>query len=568
MEIDIFKVVTTLLGGLAVFIFGMNLMSEGLQKAAGDKMKSVLSMLTANPILGVLAGALTTAVLQSSSATTVMVIGFVTANLMKLPQAISVILGANIGTTITAQLIAFDIGDYAWIGVFIGFVMMFFMKSNEKVADIGEVLFGFGLLFVGINTMGDTMEPLAQSPIFAEWMMKVADIPILGVVLGTVMTMIIQSSSAVIAVLQNLAATAGPDGVTSIIGLTGALPILFGSNIGTTITALFASIGGSVNAKRTAIAHTIFNFGGTLIFIWFIPQISSFIQYISPAGPEVDVIAREIANAHMLFNVACTLLFLPFIWLLVKIVTKIIPGEDKEILTSEPAFIDYNVIGQPVFAIHLAIKELVRTGKLVTDMVVKAKKAFISGDLSEVNEIIEADNVINHLRDEILKYLSMILSSESITDFQKQTVAALFHVAGDIEHIGDYSKNIVALAEEKNKNKYALSDTAYAEIYECFDKIKVMMADTFTALESGDHDLANNILAQEDDINVLEAKLRKQHMERLERGQCSPAVTVVYIDTVHNIERIGDSCNNIAETVIARHKVRKRMKANEENTNN
>lgn len=568
MEFDVFQVVTTLLGGLAVFIFGMNLMSEGLQKAAGDKMRNILSMLTANPVLGVLAGAVTTAVLQSSSATTVMVIGFVSAGLMKLPQAISVILGANIGTTITAQLIAFDIGDYAWIGVFIGFVMMFFLKSNEKVADIGEILFGFGLLFVGINTMGDTMEPLAQSPIFTEWMMKVSDIPILGVVLGTIMTMIIQSSSAVIAVLQNLAATAGPDGVTSIIGLQGALPILFGSNIGTTITALLAAIGASINAKRTAVAHTIFNFGGTLIFIWFIPQISKFIQYISPGGAEVDVIAREIANAHMLFNIACTLIFLPFIWLLVKIVTKIIPGEDKQSLTTEPMYLDYNVIGQPVFAIHLAIQELVRTGNMVTDMVLKAKKSFISGDLSEVDEIMEADNVINHLRDEILKYLSMILSSESITEFQKQTVAALFHVAGDIEHIGDYSKNIVTLSQEKVKNKYKLSDTAYSEIYECFDKIKVMMADTFEALASGSPEIANEILVQEEGINSLEGKLRTKHMNRLEVGQCSPAVTVVYIDAIHNLERIGDSCNNIAEAVLKGHKERKRMKTDEKNTNN
>lgn len=568
MSFEAFKIVTTLLGGLAVFIFGMNLMSEGLQKAAGNKMRNILSMLTANPILGVIAGALVTAVLQSSSATTVMVIGFVSAGLMKLPQAISVILGANIGTTITAQLIAFDIGDYAWVGVFVGFVMMFFLKSNEKIADIGEILFGFGLLFVGINTMGDTMAPLAQSPIFTDWMMKVADIPILGVVLGTVMTMIIQSSSAVIAVLQNLAATAGPDGVSSIIGLEGSLPILFGSNIGTTITALLAAIGASINAKRTAVAHTIFNIGGTLIFIWFIPQIAEFIQYISPAGNEVDTIAREIANAHMLFNIACTIIFLPFIWLLVKIVTKIVPGEDKELLQTEPVFLDDNVIGQPVFAIHLAIKELVRTGELVTDMILKSKKAFISGDLSEIDSVIESDKVINHLRDEILKYLSKILSSESITDFQKQTVSALFHVAGDIEHIGDYSKNIIDLAREKVKNKYVLSDTAYTEIYECFDRIKVMMADTFKALESGSPDIANDVFVYEEGINSLEKRLRKEHMNRLESGQCSPAVTVIYIDVVHNLERVGDSCNNIAEAVIKGHKVRKDLKKNEENTNN
>ncbi|MEG2283537.1 MAG: Na/Pi cotransporter family protein, partial [Bacilli bacterium] len=299
---ETFRIITTLLGGLAIFIFGMNMMSEGLQKAAGDKMRRILSMLTVNPVLGVLAGALTTAVLQSSSATTVMVIGFVSAGLMKLPQAISVILGANIGTTMTAQLIAFNIGDYAWIFVFIGFILYFFLKKKALVADIGQIIFSFGLLFVGINTMAETMVPLAASPMFSDMILKVQDIPILGVAVGTLMTVVIQSSSATIAVLQNLASTAGPDGISSIIGLEGALPILFGDNIGTTITALLASIGASINAKRTAIAHTIFNVSGTLIFIWFVPQIADLITKISGAGAEVEVISRQIANAHTLFN--------------------------------------------------------------------------------------------------------------------------------------------------------------------------------------------------------------------------------------------------------------------------
>lgn len=560
MENSIFTTVATLLGGLAVFIFGMNLMSEGLQKSAGDKMKNILAMLTAKPVFGVLAGALTTAVLQSSSATTVMVIGFVSAGLMQLKQAISVILGANIGTTITAQLIAFDIGDYAWIFVFIGFVMMFFMKNKEKIRDIGEIAFGFGLLFVGINTMGDVMKPLAHAQAFTDLMLKVADIPVLGVLLGVISTMVIQSSSAVIAVLQNLAATPGPDGVTSVIGLTGALPILFGSNIGTTITALMASVGASVNAKRTAVAHTIFNFGGTLIFIWFIPQISKLVHWLSPKGTEVSVIAREIANAHLLFNVVCTILFIPFIWLLVKIVTKIVPGEDKEILENEPVFLDEKVVGQPVFAIHLTIKEMVRTGEFVTDMISKAKKAFISGDIKEVKEVMEADKTVNNLREEIIKYLSMILSGEGITDYQKQTVSALYHVASDIEHIGDYAKNIVTLAQEKTKNKYVLSDEAYKEIYHCFDLVDKMMEDALICLETGKVDIAQAVLDQEDGIDELEIELRKKHMQRLETGLCSPVATVMYIDVIHNLERVADSCNNIAEAVLKGHLVKKKIK--------
>ena len=267
---NVFQTVFGLLGGLAIFIFGMNMMSECLQKVAGEKMKKILSLLTKNPILGVIAGAFTTAVLQSSSAATVMAIGFVSAGLMNLPQAISIILGANIGTTITAQIIAFKITDYIYLFIFIGFLIYFITKS-EKIKNIGQTIFAFGLLFLGIEMMGDVMHPLASSPIFTEMIAKVSNIPILGVAVGTLMTLVVQSSSATIAVLQNFASQAGADGVSSVIGLTGAIPILLGDNIGTTITALLASIGQTKDAKRTAVAHCIFNISGCLLFIWFIP---------------------------------------------------------------------------------------------------------------------------------------------------------------------------------------------------------------------------------------------------------------------------------------------------------
>ena len=390
--------VTTLLGGLALFIYGMNLMSDGLQKAAGDKMKKVLEVLTRNPIMGLLAGALCTAVLQSSSATTVMVIGFVTSGLMKLPQAISVVMGANIGTTVTAQLIAFDIGDYAWVILFGGFIMYFFLKKYEKVSQIGEVIFAFGMLFVGINTMGNVMKPLASSPVFTHLMMQVQDMPGLGVLLGACMTLVVQSSSATIAVLQNLAATAGPDGVHSILGLTGAIPILFGDNIGTTITAVLASIGGSISAKRTACAHVIFNVTGTLIFIWFIPWIAKFITFISPKGAEVAVISRQIANTHMLFNVTNALIWLPLIWLMVKIVTKIIPGQDQELAHDQPIYLDRHVLDRPLFAIHLASRELVRLLGIAKDTLVQARKGFMKGEKSYYEKVRHNEEVINNLQ--------------------------------------------------------------------------------------------------------------------------------------------------------------------------
>ncbi|MEG0918351.1 MAG: Na/Pi cotransporter family protein [Anaerovoracaceae bacterium] len=547
---ETFRIITTLLGGLAIFIFGMNMMSEGLQKAAGDKMRRILSMLTVNPVLGVLAGALTTAVLQSSSATTVMVIGFVSAGLMKLPQAISVILGANIGTTMTAQLIAFNIGDYAWIFVFIGFILYFFLKKKALVADIGQIIFSFGLLFVGINTMAETMVPLAASPMFSDMILKVQDIPILGVAVGTLMTVVIQSSSATIAVLQNLASTAGPDGISSIIGLEGALPILFGDNIGTTITALLASIGASINAKRTAIAHTIFNVSGTLIFIWFVPQIADLITKISGAGAEVEVISRQIANAHTLFNLTCTLLWLPFIWVLVKIVTKIIPGKEKEKLDTEPIYLDENVINQPVFAIHLAIQELTRNAKFAQTMIVGSAESFLEKSKKAMDSVMETENTLNKIREKIVNYLALILSTETVTEAQTEKVSALMHVASDIEHIGDYAKNIVRLSKEKIDNKYEFSDVANEEIKNCFFKIDRMIIKTIEALETGNVSDAYEVFEYEKQLNQYELELRSTHMERLNNKECSPNFTVVYVDVVHNIERMGDSCKNIAEAVI------------------
>ena len=314
------KIAFELLGGLALFIYSMNMMSQGLQNMAGEKMRYVLSVLTKNPVVGVLAGALVTCVLQSSSATTVMAIGFVSAGLMRLPQAISIIFGANIGTTMTAQLIAFKLSDYIWPIVFIGFMVYFFAKS-DKLKNIGQTVFFFGLLFAGIEIMGSTMKPLVNAPI-------------LGLLLGTVMTVIVQSSSATIAVLQNFAAQAGVDG-NSIIGLQGALPILLGDNIGTTITALLASIGQSKNAKRTAVAHSVFNITGSIVFLCVLPLFAQFVMYISPVGPETAVISRQIANAHTSFNLINTLLWLPLIPIMVKIVCFIVPDRKPDLSTEQ-----------------------------------------------------------------------------------------------------------------------------------------------------------------------------------------------------------------------------------------
>ncbi len=359
------EIIFGLLGGLAIFIYGMNLMSECLQKAAGEKMKRILELLTKNRIMGVLAGALVTAVLQSSSATTVMAIGFVSAGLMSLPQAISIIFGANIGTTITAQIIAFKISDYIYVFIFAGFIVSFICKK-EQVKNIGRTIFAFGLLFLGIETMGDVMKPLASSPIFTNMIAQVAERPILGVFVGTLMTLVVQSSSATIAVLQNFASQAGADGVTSILGLAGAIPILLGDNIGTTITALLASVGQSRDAKRTAVAHSIFNISGAFIFIWFVKPYAALIQSISPSGAEIDVISRQIANAHTIFNITMTLIWIGLLGFMVKVVTRIIPdGAENQTDLAKPRYLDKNVLTQPAAALRLVAQEVLHCSRMV-----------------------------------------------------------------------------------------------------------------------------------------------------------------------------------------------------------
>ena len=549
MNSETVQMIITMLGGLALFIYGMNLMSDGLQKSAGERMKNILALLTRNPVLGVLAGALCTAVLQSSSATTVMVIGFVSAGLMSLRQAISIILGANIGTTITAQLIAFSIGDYAWAFVAVGFVMYFFLKKKEFLSYLGQTIFAFGVLFVGINIMGDAMKPFAGSHVFIDLMTQVHDIPVLGVLLGTLMTVVVQSSSATIAVLQNLASTAGPDGVTSIIGLTGALPILFGDNIGTTITAVLASIGGSLAAKRTAAAHVVFNITGTFIFIWFIPYYAKFIQFISPDGAEIDVISRQIANAHSCFNIFNTILFIPIIGILVKVVTKIVPGKELERMPSDPIFLDHNVLDRPFAAIHLATKEIIRLAEMTFTMIRDAQKAFVGGDREAADKVKQTEENVNVLQEHIVNYLAGMFTADTITEEQSAKVSGLLHIAADIEHIGDHCKNISEFADEKIKNSYDFSEEAYGEICGCFDLAKKMAAKSIEAMEECSHEIAGDVRIMEKEMNRTESELRLHHMKRISDGKCSPEFTVIYTDVVHNIEKIGDYCNNIAEAV-------------------
>lgn len=552
------KIIFGLFGGLAIFIFGMNMMSECLQKAAGERMKKILSLLTKNPVLGVMAGALTTAVLQSSSATTVMAIGFVSAGLMSLPQAISIIFGANIGTTITAQIIAFKISNYIYLFIFLGFFISFAVK-NQKWKYAGQTLFAFGLLFLGIETMGGVMKPLARSAFFTDMIAKVSGAPVLGVLTGTLMTLVVQSSSATIAVLQNFASQAGADGVSSVIGLTGAIPILLGDNIGTTITALLASIGQNRDAKRTAVAHSLFNISGCLLFIWFVPLYARFIQSVSPKGDEIAVIARQIANAHTCFNITMTLVWIPLIWVMVRIVMKMIPDSMEESTGTQDdvLYLDKKYLNQPAAALHVTAKEIIRCSQIVEELLKsivdadKKGKAEAGNDMQVFEKVISSSALIQKVSQRINDFMSQLFSMGTLTEPQANQAAGLLYAISDIERIGQFggeiSRNILDQQGKSHKTHYskdALKDLRGSAklIYSMFSKIMKPLTDGTSADEKELKSIRENVID-------LELKMRKRHIERVCKGKCNVKLTSSYNQILHNVDRMSNSCVNLADTL-------------------
>lgn len=539
-----------LLGGLALFIFGMNMMSESLQKVAGDKMKKVLGVLTRNAVCGMLAGALVTAVLQSSSATTVLVIGFVSAGLMSLKQGISVIFGANIGTTMTAQLMAFKISDYIMPIVFIGFLIAFIAKK-EKVKFVGQTIFAFGLLFVGIEMMGDVMKPLATSPVFINMMEKVSHIPVLGVGVGMLMTLVVQSSSATIAVLQSFASQAGPDGA-SVIGLVGAIPILLGDNIGTTITAILASIGQSKDAKRCAIAHSVFNITGSFLFIWIIKPFAKFVEMISPKGNELDVISRQIANAHMSFNIINTLIWLPLLPVMVKIVMFIV-RDDKEVSIEdykEKSFLDKNVISQPIAAMYLVSQEIRRAGRLVSEMIGNMKATVMNNDSKALAELEKNAKLVTEIDENTVSYISGIFSNGSLTEEQSSTTAGLLYVLNDIARVSKRCEDASPVIRAKLEGKYKFSKDAVEELGKVIDNVEIMYRTSIVSLENGDTKTARKVFDYRKELRNMEKKFNKNHLKRLRKNNCKPEFTYPFSNVLHNLERIGDSCSGIVEEVM------------------
>lgn len=531
------QMILALSGGLALFLYGMQAMADGLQKAAGDRMRRILEVLTGVPLLGVLVGAFVTALIQSSSATTVMVVGFVNAGLMNLTQAVGVIMGANIGTTVTAQIVAFKISQFILPIIAVGWALNFFGKS-KVIKYFGQVLLGFGILMLGMETMSNAMKPLTQNQSFVSFMHSFQEHPILALGVGVIATVLIQSSSAVIGILIALSSQ-------GLVTLEAALPILLGSNIGTCVTAVLASLGANLAAKRAALAHVLFNVIGSVIFLIILDQYA----YVVRMFP--GTIERQIANAHTLFNVINTIIFLPFVSQFVNLVLRIAPGKE-EVLVRGSIYLDDRMLKTPAIALSLATKEIVRMANLAHQMVIEAMEAFLRQDQNKVQWVYEREDLIDELAEQVTTYLVQISQTEMTPALSKK-YTGLLHSITDIERIGDHAENIAEMAQVRIEENLPFSDDALEEI----SALSALVSETYLqAINSLQHDSveeANKTLALEKQIDALEKELRRNHISRLNTGKCFPGSGVVYLDIMSNLERIGDHSNNISIAVLGEH---------------
>ncbi len=531
------------LGGLGLFLFSIKFMGDGLQKSAGNRLRTILDRFTTNPFMGILAGIFVTVLIQSSSGTTVITVGLVSAGLMTLRQAIGVIMGANIGTTVTAFIIGIDIGEYAYPILLLGSVMLFFFKS-AKVQNIGQILFGFGGLFIGLDLMSSGLAPLRHLPVFTSLIVEMSHSPILSVIVGTVFTLIVQSSSATIGILQGLYAE-------NLISLEAALPVLFGDNIGTTITAVLAAIGASIVAKRAAAVHVLFNVVGTIIFLILLGPFTHFMLWIT--GMLHLEPKMQIAFAHGTFNIVNTLIQLPFIGLWAYLVTKLLPEREKK-SDKIALYLDETLIEKsPTIAIGQAKKEVIHMGNMGLDSL-KSALSYLKTNNPEdakLSEILEKN--INVLDEEITKYLVKIFP-HSITPRDSNELQAMLNLVCDIERIGDHSENIIEQINFMNERNIELSELARNEVYEMFELTIRSVALSIEALDKGDLSKARRVYELEDEIDEMERYLRKQHIHRLNHGDCTAKSGLTYTDLLSNLERIGDHAHNIAEMMFEKSK--------------
>lgn len=525
----------TVFGGLGLFIYGMNLMANGLQKSSSDKLRSVIEKLTTNKFMGLVIGTVVTMVIQSSSATTVMVIGFINAGIMDLNQAVGVIMGANIGTTVTGQLIALNLSEYSPLAIGIG-VAMNMLAKKDRYVNISEIIIGFGLLFLGLETMSNGLKPIAETQTFQNLLIKFEN-PFLAMIAGFLLTTTVQSSSASIGVLQALAAK-------DLIPINIALPILFGDNIGTTTTSFISSIGANVTAKRAALLHFLFNLIGTILFMTILRRpILDIVVHLTP-----DNTIRQIANAHSIFNILNVAIQLPFSKLLVKVTEKLIPGEIKK-TEKVSKYLDKRFLETPAIALEQLKSETVNMGNITLQNLSDLKSLICYGDDNMLEKIFETEKKIDRLNTEISDF-GILLYDENISFAEKAEINIILDVVNHIERVGDHIENIAEYTEENGTyQQFNFSKQGEEDTVSVFDDTINILKTCLKAFKDDDYNAAIETTALEEHIDNVEIEYRENHLRRLNEGTCSINTGIVFLGTMNNLERIADHCYNIAKHV-------------------
>ncbi len=525
-------IVVGLFGGLGLFLLGIQMLADGLQKAAGERMRRILELFTSKPITAVLTGAAVTALLQSSSTTTVMIVGFVNSGLMTLTQAVGTIMGANIGTTITAQIVSFNIHSLAYPLIAVG--ALFYYFSQKKMKRYGGMgVLGFGLLLLGLSTMSASVSPVREYEPFLRLLVTIGDRPLLGILAGALFTAVIQSSSAT----TGLVIAFSWQGILS---LPAGLALIVGANLGTCITVVLASLNAPISAKRAALSHVLFNLSGVLLFVIFRRPFTSLVLMTG------GTVARQIANAHTLFNIFTTLIVFPLLPYFVKSVTALVPGDDA-ILETKPKYLDDRLIQTPG-ALISAQKEALRMGSLAVDMVEQAVSAFTDGNTDHLDEIERREEVVNSLEKAITAYLAKA-NQHSMNETEAREIVNLMHVVNDLERMADHAVNIAELADARETGKHELSDAAKEDLQKMFGEVDRISRGVLEALGDQDVDKATCLIGEDDKVDDLEKRYRTNHIARLNQGLCSPDVGVLFLDAVSNLERVADHAHNIAEAV-------------------
>ena len=540
MSINWQEIIFHFLGGLGLFLYSIKTMGDGLQQAAGDRLRYYIDKYTSNPFLGVLVGIVVTALIQSSTGVTVITVGLVSASLLTLRQAIGIIMGANIGTTVTSFIIGFKLGEYALPLIFLGTMFLFFTK-NRTANNIGRILFGVGGIFYALNLISAGMSPLKDLPQFKEYMITLGQNPILGVVAGAVITVLIQASSATIGILQGLYASGFLD-------LKGALPVLFGDNIGTTLTVIIAAAGANISAKRVAATHVTFNVLGTILCLILLGPFTAMIEYFQALlhlSPEMTI-----AFSHGAFNVSNTIVQFPFIGALAYFVTKLIPGED-EVVKYEPLYLDEQLIKQaPSIALGNAKKELLHLGNYAVKAFDLSYDYIINSNEKVAEKGHKTEEAINTIDEKLTRYL-ITLSSEALSQKESEVLTNILDSSRDLERIGDHAEALINLNDYLQRKNVQFSNSALEELEDIYRQTSDFVKDALESVENNDLEKAQSLIERHEAINKMERVLRKTHIKRLNNGECSTQAGVNFIDIISHYTRVSDHAMNLAEKVLA-----------------